>query len=257
MDEPDSVDQFHAGGANLGPMQAVYDLNARALSVLVPEGGRLLDLGVGSGQALRRFLATRPDVLATGVDLAPNMLATARRFLDAEGVGQKVSLVEADITALPDQLTGEKWDAVSCVWCLHHLPDHDVLRAALLQIRKIHDRHGSAIWLLDFQRLRHPLTFRDVVAAIQPITLPALYADGMASEAAAFSHDELRTELSKASIGDLESGVARPIPWLQAFWCRGQSGSGFVARRSIPEQLTGRARVESALLRYGFSRLPH
>src|SRR5687767_651653 len=81
MDQPDSVDQFHAGGATVGSMLSVYDLNARALNKLVPDGGRLLDLGVGPGRALHRLLAARRDVVATGVDLAPNMLATAREFL--------------------------------------------------------------------------------------------------------------------------------------------------------------------------------
>lgn len=256
MDEPDSVDQFHTGGASLGAMQAVYDLNARALNVLVPQGGHLLDLGVGSGQALHRFLATRPDVRATGVDLSPNMLATARRFLDAEGVGGRVSLVEADITALPDQVTAEKWDAVSCVWCLHHLPGRDVLHAALRQMRQIRDGHGSALWILDFQRLRHPLTFQDVVAAVQPKTPPVLRADGLASEAAAFTNTELRSELAATGLDDLDSGLARPVPWLQAFWCPGRALPSFPAQTSPPARLKGRARVESMLLQKGFSRLP-
>lgn len=256
MDKPDSVDQFHAGGASLGGMQAVYHLNALALNVLVPQGGHLLDLGVGSGQALHRFLAARPDVKATGVDLSPNMLATARRFLDAQGVGERVSLVEADITALPDQVTAEKWDAVSCVWALHHLPGRDVLHAALRQMRDIRDRYGSALWILDFQRLRHPVTFRDVAAAVQPQTPPVLHADGVASEAAAFTNAELRGELAAAGLSDLDSGLARPVPWLQAFWCSGRVRPSVLAQISSPERLKGQARIQSMLLQKGFSRLP-
>lgn len=198
----------------------------------------------------------RPDVTATGVDLAPNMLATARRFLDADGVGRRVSLVEADLTALPDQMTVEKWDAVSCVWCLHHLPDRDVLRAALRQIADIRDRHGSAVWLLDFQRLRHPETFRATAAVAQPDMPPVLHADGVASEAAAFTQDELRAGLAAAGLADLESGLARPIPWLQAFWYRGRMHGGPVSQRARLEPLRGPARVDAMLLRYGFSRLP-
>lgn len=256
MDRPESVDQFHAGGAAVGAMLAVYDLSARALNVLVPEGGRLLDLGVGSGRALQRFLALRPDVVATGVDLAPNMLATARRFLDADEVGRRVSLVEADITALPDEVTGEKWDAISSVWCLHHLPDRDIVRAALQQMAEIRDRHGGAVWLLDFHRLRHPETARAVIAVVQPEMPPVLYEDALASEAAAFTHDELRTELAAAGLGDLEYGFARPIPWLQAFWSRGQTHGGPMSQRGRTEPLRGPARVDAMLLRRGFSRLP-
>lgn len=256
MDRPESVTQFHAGGATVAGMLAVYDLNARALDALVPEGGRLLDLGVGSGRALRRFLAMRPDVAATAVDLAPNMLATARRLLDADGVGRRVSLVEADLTALPEQVAGEKWDAVSCVWCLHHLPDGDVLRAALHQIARIRDSHGSAVWLLDFQRLRDPETMRSMLAVLAPEMPPVLHADALASEAAAFTNDELRAELAAAGLGDLEFGFARPMPWLQAFWCRGRADGGPVSRRGRREPLRGPARVDAALLRRGFSGLP-
>lgn len=256
MDRPESVDQFHAGGAAVGAMLAVYDLSARALSDLVPEGGRLLDLGVGSGRALQRFLALRPDVAATGVDLAPNMLATARRFLEADEFGRRVSLVEADITALPDEITDEKWDAVSCIWCLHHLPDRDILLAALRQIAQIRDRYGSAVWLLDFLRLRHPETARAVIAVVQPEMPPVLYEDALASEAAAFTHDELRYELAAAGLGDLEYGFARPISWLQAYWNRGRTHRGPVSRRGRSKPLRGSARVDAMILRRGFSRLP-
>lgn len=256
MDRPESVDEFHAGGATLPGMLAVYDLSARALSVLVPKGGRLLDLGVGSGRALQRFLAMRPDVEATAVDLAPNMLETARRFLHAEGAAQRVTLVEADLTALPDDVTRERWDAVSCVWTLHHLPNREVLRAALGQIAEIRDRQGSAVWLLDFHRLQNPETAREVIAVIQPETPPVLYQDALASEAAAFTHDELRTELAAAGLRDLESGIARPIRYLQAFWCRGRTHPALEPQRGIQEHLRGRARVDATFLRYGFSRLP-
>lgn len=239
----------------MGAMQAVYDLNARALHALVPEGGRLLDLGVGSGRALQRFLAARPDIVATAVDLAPNMLATARRFLDDSGVGHRVTLVEGDMTALPGHVTSEKWDAISCVWTLHHLPDRDVLRAALRQMAEIRDRDGSAAWLLDFHRLQNPHTFRAVVDVLERSVPPFLLADGLASEAAAFSHDELRSELAAAGFSGLESRVARPIRFLQAFWCYGNTRGPSVAVR-LPGSLGGSARVEAMMIRRGFSRLP-
>jgi tRNA (cmo5U34)-methyltransferase len=256
MDEIESVAEFHEGGTTMGAMLAIYDLNARALDALVPEGGRLLDLGVGSGRAVQRFLAMRPDVFATCVDLAPNMLATARRFLDESGVGERVTLVEGDITALPDRVTSQQWDAISCVWTLHHLPDRDVLRSALRQIAQIHERDGSAVWLLDFHRLRNPHTFSAIVDVLEKDVPPFLRADGLASEAAAFTQKELRSELAAAGLSDLESGLARPITSLQAFWCRGQAGGRAVSRRGRLEPLRGSARMEAMIVRRGFSRLP-
>jgi SAM-dependent methyltransferase len=109
MDDPESVAQFHEGGASNPGQQAVYDFSARALDALVPHGGRLIDLGVGSGRALSALLRRRPDIEATAVDLAPNMLASARELFVAEGHADRVELIEADITALPDRLATADW----------------------------------------------------------------------------------------------------------------------------------------------------
>ena len=257
MNEQESVAQFHEGGATVAAMLAFYELSARALDALVPDGGRLLDLGVGTGRALHRFLARRPDVIATAIDLAPNMLATARRFFDIEGISDQVSFVEADLTALPDEVTAETWDAVSCVWTLHHLPELSVLRGALRQIAQIRDKDGSAVWLLDFQRMKDPKSWPNAVAAVQPDMPPMLRTDGLASEAAAFTHDELRTELAEAGLGDLESGIARPIPFLQAHWSRSRrSHDASASKRDRVEPLRGQARLDAMLLLRGFSRLP-
>jgi ubiquinone/menaquinone biosynthesis C-methylase UbiE len=156
MNDPESVAQFHAAGASNSGQQAVYDFSARALDALLPRGGRLLDLGVGSGRALSALLRRRPDVQATAVDLAPNMLATAQELFVAERLDKRVELIEADITALPDRLATEDWDEISCVWTLHQLPDFDVLAAALRQIAAVRRRSGAAIWIFDFRRLRDP-----------------------------------------------------------------------------------------------------
>lgn len=255
IDERAAVERFHAGGGAPG-MQAVYELCARALDALVPAQGRLLDLGVGSGRCLARFLARRPDVRATGVDLSAEMLVAARRFLDQEGVGDRATLIEADI-ALPHVVRAGPWEAVSSVWTLHHLPDSPTLRAALDQIARIRARCGSAVWLLDFQRLRDPASFPALQELLEPDLEPDLRADAVASEAAAFTHEELHAELIPTGLGGLESSLLRPVSWLQAFWSRGREDRGAVDEppdRPVP--LSGRAEEEVERLRRGFSRLP-
>jgi len=66
MNDPESVAQFHAGGSSNPAMQAGYDFSARALDALLPRGGRLLDLGVGSGRALRALMQLRPGRRGNG-----------------------------------------------------------------------------------------------------------------------------------------------------------------------------------------------
>ena len=256
MDEPESVAQFHAGGAKSPGMLAVYDFSARALNALLPEHSRLLDLGVGSGRALAHIARLRPDLQVTGVDLAPNMLATARDLFEAEGLDDRIELVEGDMRALPGPIADASWDGISCVWALHQLPDLEVLRGALRQIAAVRERTGAAVWIFDFQRLLDPDTFPAVLDVLDPSMNPVLRGDGIASEAAAFTHDELSAELDGAGLGDLSGGYARPIPWSHAFWAPRADGRGGSSPSFRPERLPPRARGDAVALRAGFSAKP-
>jgi tRNA (cmo5U34)-methyltransferase len=256
MNDPESVAQFHTGGASNPGMQAVYDLCARALDALLPPGGRLLDLGVGSGRALSAVLRRRPDIRATAVDLAPNMLATARELFAAEGLDGRIELVQADITALPEQLSMGAWDAVSCMWTLHQLPDFDVLRAALRQIAAVQRHSGVAVWISDFQRLRDPAACPAMLLCVDPSSPAVLRQDAIASEAAAFTGAELSEALADAGLGGMHSGHSTPLPYLQAYWMFGARGRPSAATGPRRAQLSGSARREAALLRWGFTATP-
>jgi SAM-dependent methyltransferase len=256
MNEPESVAQFHAGGAKSPGMLAVYDFSARAVNALLPEGAPLLDLGVGSGRALFHIARLRPDLQVTGVDLAPIMLATARGLFGSEGLDSRVELVEADITALPAPIVDAPWDGISCVWTLHQLPDFEVLRGALRQIATVRERSGAAVWIFDFQRLLDPKSFPALLDILDPEMNPVLRGDGIASEAAAFTHEELCTELKAAGLGDLREGHARPIPWTQAFWAPRADGKPGGSPSFRPDRLPPRARGDAATLRAGFSAKP-
>lgn len=257
MDDPESVAQFHIGGASNPGMQAIYDLCARGLDALLPSGGRLLDLGVGSGRALSAVLRRRPDVQATAVDLAPNMLSTARGLFDGEGLGGRVELVQADITALPERISAGHWDAISCMWTLHQLPDLDVLRGALGQIAAVQRRTGAAVWISDFQRMRDPNACPDMLVCVDPESPEILRQDAIASEAAAFTLAELSNELASSGLNGMRSGHSTPLPYLQAHWMFGARGKPD-ARSGMPRGggLRGQVRREAALLRWGFTAKP-
>jgi ubiquinone/menaquinone biosynthesis C-methylase UbiE len=256
MDDPESVAQFHSGGASNPGMQAVYDLCARALDALLPPDGRLLDLGVGSGRALSAVLHRRPDVRATAVDLAPNMLSTAGELFDAEGLGERVELVQADITALPERLSAGPWDAISSMWTLHQLPDLDVLRGALRQIAAVQGHSGAAVWISDFQRLRDPTACPNMLVCVDPASPAILRQDAIASEAAAFTITELSEELAASGLVGMHSGLSRPLPYLQAHWMTGARSRPSTLNATRPVQLRGQARREAALLRWGFTAKP-
>ena len=256
MDDPESVAQFHTGGASNPGMRAVYDLCARALDALLPPGGRLLDLGVGSGRALSAVLRRRPDVQVIAVDLAPNMLSTARELFDAEGLSERVELLRADITALPRRVSTGPWDAISCMWTLHQLPDFDSLRGALGQIAAVQRRSAAAVWISDFQRLRDPKACPDMLMCVDPASPAILRQDAIASEAAAFTTTELSKELAAAGLQGMHCGHSTPVPYLQAYWMFGVRGKPNTLRGTRGAQLRGQARCEAALLRWGFTAKP-
>ncbi|KDF00356.1 methyltransferase [Mycolicibacterium aromaticivorans JS19b1 = JCM 16368] len=255
MDDAESVAYFHAGGGANPGMRAVYDLCARALDVMLPPGGRLLDLGIGSGRALSAVLRRRPDIMAVGVDLAPNMLATARDLFAAEGLDRRVELVQADITALPDSLAAGPWDAVSCMWTLHQLPDVQVLGAALRQIAAVRCDSGAALWISDFARLKDPSACPAMLQCVDPDSPAGLRQDAIASEAAAFTREELSAQLAAAGLGGLSSGHATPLPYLQAYWAFGANGKPEPVGHRY-SALRGQTRREAALLRWGFTAKP-
>jgi tRNA (cmo5U34)-methyltransferase len=256
MNDPDSVAQFHQGGASNPGQIAVYDFSARSLDALLRPNARLLDLGVGSGRALSALLRRRPDVRATAVDLAPNMLATARDLFVSQGLIDRVELVEGDITALPDTIATADWDGVSCVWTLHQLPDFDVLRGALRQISSVRRNSGAAIWILDFQRLRDPAALEAMVPCVDPSMPPVLRKDALASEAAGFTEAELSAELTAAGLGGMSYGHSRPLPYLQARWMPSKDVDIDGHADSHDAHLRGPARRDAALLRWGFTAKP-
>jgi tRNA (cmo5U34)-methyltransferase len=257
MDDPESVAQFHEGGLSNPGQLAAYDFSARALEALLPPGARLLDLGVGSGRALSALLRRRPDIQATAVDLAPNMLATARELFVTEGLADRVELVEADITALPERVATADWDGISCVWTLHQLPDFDVLRGALRQIEVLRRNGGPAVWIFDFQRLKDPSALKALIATLAPSLPPVLLKDALASEAAGFTNAELSAELTAAGLGGMSSGHARPLNYLQAHWAPARNAKIASCRKPARgSELHGRDRRDTALLRWGFTAKP-
>lgn len=256
MDHPESAAEFH-DGAMLSPgMRVTYDLSARCLSALLPEGGRLLDLGCGSGQALAYLSVRRPDITITGVDLAYHMLDKAHQLAAAVNISDRVDLVNADITNLPEQITSVPWDAVSCVWTLHHLPDTTVLQAALRQIAALRRAFGSAIWILDFQRLKHSDSFAAAIRALEPAVQGRLKLDATASEAAAFTFHEIQEMLTGVGLPALSGGCPLPVPWLQAHWQPAERRSPEPSCSWQEAPGGNPTRLDATLLRYGFRGLP-
>lgn len=94
-------------------------------------GERVLDAGCGTGRDLAVLLEGHPGVSAVGVDASASMLVQARERLAP--FGERVDLVQADLTALPAL---EPVDAVMSVAAFHWIADHDALFASLASVMR-------------------------------------------------------------------------------------------------------------------------
>ena len=64
---------------------------------LMPEGARFIDLCTGSGCVAISTLAARPDCRAVAVDIFDATLEIARENAEANGVGERVGFMKADV----------------------------------------------------------------------------------------------------------------------------------------------------------------
>jgi tRNA (cmo5U34)-methyltransferase len=93
----------------------------------------MLVIGAGGGAEIERFLPHNPGWKITGVDPSQQMLARAQTKVAEFNLGDRVILVQGTI----DQLRPEmRFDAVTCFYVLHFLPD----AAKLELLRNLRDR---------------------------------------------------------------------------------------------------------------------
>lgn len=86
---------FTLNSATLEPRPETELLVDLALGVL-PAGGRLLDLGTGTGCIPIAVLANQPDATAVAVDLSAEALDAARGNAERHGVDRRIQLLQGD-----------------------------------------------------------------------------------------------------------------------------------------------------------------
>ena len=106
-------------GVNVG-YDLVFTLTACFLRALRRPDLELLVVGAGGGMEIERFLPGNPGWRLVGVDPSRDMLALARATAERLGVQGRVDLVRGTVDDLP---AGRRFDAATCLYVLHFLPD--------------------------------------------------------------------------------------------------------------------------------------
>ena len=86
------------------------DLQAATIDAIPFSPGRVLELGVGTGETTRRLLERYPDAEITGLDSQPEMVFKAREHG-----------IEVRLARMQDPLPDGPWDLVVSVLSVHHL----------------------------------------------------------------------------------------------------------------------------------------
>ena len=126
---------------------------------VVPEAGeRWLDVATGTGEIARP--AARAGAQVTGVDLAPDLIETARERASEDGV--EVSFEVGDAEALPYE--DGSFDTVTSTFGVMFAPDHAAVARELARVC----RSGGRLALLTWDSARGVAEFFKIMAAYQP-----------------------------------------------------------------------------------------
>jgi len=102
-----------------------YDeLQAEAIAAIPFPPGRVLELGMGTGETTRRLIEAHPDAWVIGLDSSPDMVFRARQTYD-----------DVQLARMEDPLPDGPWDLVISVLSLSDLSD-DQKRALCRRVRE-------------------------------------------------------------------------------------------------------------------------
>lgn len=129
----------------------------RATALLSALGGSVLELGVGTGLALRHY---GPGVTVTGVDYSAEMLDKARAKVAAEGLRNVAALLRMDARSL--EFGDASFDHVACMHVISVVPEPERVMA---EIARVVRPGGTVVIVNHFRRERGALALAERIAA--------------------------------------------------------------------------------------------
>jgi SAM-dependent methyltransferase len=170
--------------------------------------GAVLDLGCGPADIPIRLARVASAVRVIAVDASFEMLRLAREAVARAGLPRRVRLVCARLPALP--LGAAAFDAVISNSLVHHLP----VPGPFWETVRVRGRPGAAVYVMDLCRPDSAARARAIVEAAAGDEDPILKQDFFNSLLAAFTVDEVRTQLAAAGLAPFTCGMISERHWL-------------------------------------------
>jgi SAM-dependent methyltransferase len=131
-----------------GPYERITDLltesQADLVAALQPQAGeKCLDVATGTGAVAR--MAARAGADVTGLDLAPDLIETARAHTEQDGLSIQFDVGDAE--ALPYEAAS--FDVVVSTFGVMFAPDHAAVARELARVTRAGGRLGLASWTED------------------------------------------------------------------------------------------------------------
>ena len=154
--------------------RVLYPLYARLLRDLAVrvDGGRVLDVGCGSGRWIRFFLDNFRPALLRGMDITAESVELLKRW-HAGAPGTQLEYRQGDISA-PDLAVDEPFDCVNVANVLFHIPEPELFTRALANLARLVAPTGRIItteylprWTMrtEWMLVRNRYQFEDAVRA--------------------------------------------------------------------------------------------
>jgi tRNA (cmo5U34)-methyltransferase len=121
-------------GVNMG-YEFILTLTYTILRALRKPELDILVVGAGGGAEIERFLPDNPGWRLSGVDPSQDMLDLAAAKADRLGVRDRVKLIRGTVDEAPSD---PRFDAATCLFVLHFLPDDAKLALLRGMARRIH-----------------------------------------------------------------------------------------------------------------------
>jgi SAM-dependent methyltransferase len=180
------------------PNQAFCDFLLERFPNL-PRACTTLDLGCGPCDIVKRLALMNPEWHFIAVDGSAAMLEPARGALAEAHLTSRVELVCACLPDLPSSVVQQHYDVVISNSLLHHLGDPSVLWRTVRTLSK----PGAAVLVGDLLRPASHAAAQAIVDTYAGGQPDILRRDFLQSLCAAFTPEEIRTQLAAASLSNL------------------------------------------------------